>query len=96
MRRLFAASALLTMLGATPGMAESYAWCVLNPGNVSPECRFTSYEQCRATAAGIGDCSRNPGYIESQVPAVDTRQVSPAPNSLPPVTGNANGRKRTN
>jgi hypothetical protein len=88
MRRLFMASALLAMSGATPGMAENYSWCVLNPGNVSPECRFTSYEQCRATAGGIGGCSRNPGYTESQVP--------PASTNPPPVTGSGDRRKRAN
>jgi hypothetical protein len=89
MRRLFIASALLTLLGATPGMAEEFPWCVLNPGNVSPECRYVSYEQCRATSAGIGACSRNPGFTESQTPS------SPAPaaqNTAPPPTG----RKRAN
>ena len=90
MRTLLMTSALLTVFGATPGIAEEYyPWCVIEPGHGSYECRFTSYEQCQATSAGLGVCNRNP----SQAPA----SGAPASqNSPPPVAGNANGRKRTN
>jgi hypothetical protein len=94
MRTLFLASAVLTVLGASPGMAEEiYPWCVLEPSHSSYECRFTSYEQCRATAMGLGVCNRNPALSQNQVPA---SQVAPVQNSPAPVTPNPNGRKRTN
>jgi hypothetical protein len=87
MRRLFAASALIMVFGATPGVAEEYPWCVLEPGHMSMECRFTSYDQCHATAMGIGDCWKNPAYKETPAPIV---QSAPPP----PVTSNNDRRKR--
>jgi hypothetical protein len=91
MRRHFAAAALLTMFGATPGMAEEYPWCVHEPGMASYICRYTSFEQCHATAMGIGDCMKNPAFTNSQVPNSQAPATSP-----PPVTGNGDRRKRTN
>jgi hypothetical protein len=92
MRRLFIASALLTMLSATPGMAEDYPWCVIEPAHgPSPECSFTSLEQCRGSSAGAGggaNCSKNPFYKEPPAPVV---QNSPPPV---PVTSNTKPKKR--
>jgi hypothetical protein len=92
MRRLFIASALLTVFSATPGMAEDYPWCIVEPGHgLSPECSFTSLEQCRGSSAGAGggaNCSKNPFYKESQAPSI---QNTPPPA---PVTANSDHRKR--
>jgi Protein of unknown function (DUF3551) len=91
MRRLFMASALLTVLGATPGMAEDYPWCAVEAGHgPSPVCSFTSLEQCRAAyqGAGGGDCSRNPFFKPSPSPVT---QSSPPPA---PVTATTERRKR--
>jgi hypothetical protein len=91
MRRLLAASALLTVLGATPGSAEDYPWCIMEPGHgPSLECNFTSLEQCRASSVGAGNanCSRNPAYKEP--PALSV-QSSPPPV---PVTSNTKPKKR--
>jgi uncharacterized protein DUF3551 len=63
MRRLLAASALLlSMSAATPSLAGGYPWCIGIPktGDVR-QCRFTSWEQCQATANGLGvGCYPNP------------------------------------
>jgi hypothetical protein len=91
MRRLFIASALLTVLGATPGMAEDYPWCVMEAAHgPSPECNFTTLQQCQASSAGAGlaSCSRNPAFKESPAPVV---QSSPPPA---PVTATSERRKR--
>jgi Protein of unknown function (DUF3551) len=85
MRRLLAASALLMLFSATPGMAEDYPWCVGEPNQGSLQCRFSSFEQCQGTAMGMGECYRNPKFTNSQTPSTG--------NSTPPVTVN-NSRKK--
>jgi hypothetical protein len=94
MRRLFMASALLMVLSATPGVAEDYPWCVIEPAHgPSPECNFTSLEQCRGSSAGAGggaNCSRNPFYKEP-APVV---QSSPPPAPLTTTAAKSKPKKR--
>jgi hypothetical protein len=70
MRRLLTASALLILLGATPGMARPYPWCARTPLNGgSLECRYVTLQQCQATVYGLGgDCLQNPVIAFSQRP----------------------------
>jgi hypothetical protein len=89
------ASALLTVLGATPGMAEDYPWCVIEPAHgPSPTCSFATLQQCQASSAGAGvaNCLRNPAFKESPAPAI---QNSPAPMPMT-VTGEHKKRKPKN
>ena len=62
MRSILAATALLVVMGATPGMAREYPWCSrTSTTGFNPSCTFTSYNQCMATVSGQrGDCMRNP------------------------------------
>jgi hypothetical protein len=52
---------------ATPATAQNYPWCALyNGGGVGggTNCGFVSYEQCMATASGLGKfCVRNTQYV---------------------------------
>jgi hypothetical protein len=47
-----------------PLSADPYTWCAIYSGKAgggSWQCWFTSYEQCRATASGLGNfCIQNP------------------------------------
>jgi hypothetical protein len=79
MRRLLAASALLMLFSATPGMAEDYPWCVGEPNQASLQCRFTTFEACQGTAMGMGECYRNPKFTNSQTPNIGN---SPAPATV--------------
>jgi hypothetical protein len=81
MRRLLAASAfLLSMSAATPSMA-GYPWCIGIPktGDVR-QCRFVSWEQCQATATGLGvGCYPNPAVGYGPTPR-SGRYVGPRGN----------------
>jgi hypothetical protein len=68
---ILAATAVIGIAAAVifaPGnaRAENYPWCaVLNVGDASYNCGFTTIEQCRATASGLGGiCERNLFYDE--------------------------------
>jgi Protein of unknown function (DUF3551) len=54
-------------VGAAPATAQNYPWCALyNGGGVGggTNCGFVSYEQCMATANGLGKfCVRNTQYV---------------------------------
>jgi Protein of unknown function (DUF3551) len=57
----------LTAALASVASAQNYPWCALyNGGGVGGEtnCGFVSYEQCMATANGLGKfCVRNTQYV---------------------------------
>lgn len=55
------ASAVLSYLNIGPAQAEEYRWCVLSDS--VPVCDYQTYEQCQATAAGIGACVQNPRFF---------------------------------
>ncbi|MGN6747337.1 MAG: DUF3551 domain-containing protein [Xanthobacteraceae bacterium] len=59
----FAATAAL----APPAGAQNYPWCAIyNGGGVGggTNCGFVTYEQCMATASGLGKfCVRNTQYV---------------------------------
>jgi Protein of unknown function (DUF3551) len=82
MRRILAASILLLATSAaTPGMARPYPWCIGMPNEGGAlQCRFTSFEQCQATAIGLGECYENPVILFA-------RQSLGTGNSPPPDTG---------
>jgi hypothetical protein len=48
----------------TRAEAQNYPWCaVLNTGDASYNCGFTSFEQCMETVRGIGGfCNQNTQY----------------------------------
>jgi len=68
MRWSLLAAAAITLMGATPSLAREYPWCSrINAYGMTdtPQCDFSTYEQCRATVSGQGgDCVQNPkmGY----------------------------------
>lgn len=63
-------AALAANVGNSNAQGYSNAWCTDgsgrgNNGNLS--CAFSSYEQCLATARGLGmNCVRNPDYGRSR------------------------------
>ncbi|MGO8922851.1 MAG: DUF3551 domain-containing protein [Xanthobacteraceae bacterium] len=52
---------------ATPAHAQNYPWCALYSGGGvggGTNCGFVSFEQCMATASGLGKfCVRNTQYV---------------------------------
>jgi hypothetical protein len=61
----FGAIALLgaTLQNPTPASAEQiYAWCMQPSGQWGPDCGYSTIEQCRATALGVGFCYQNPAF----------------------------------
>ena len=68
MRSLLAATALLVVMGATPGMARDYPICSRSvTSGFNPSCSFDTMRQCRATISGIGgDCIQNPAFAYGQ------------------------------
>jgi hypothetical protein len=65
MRSLFAATALLVVMGAaSPSMARDYPVCQRSVvTGFNPSCSFDTMQQCMATVSGIGgDCIRNPAF----------------------------------
>ncbi len=60
---LVAAAALF----AGPAKAQNYPWCAIYSGGAAgggTNCGFVSYEQCMATARGLGSfCYRNTQYV---------------------------------
>jgi Protein of unknown function (DUF3551) len=64
---LFAIAAVAAgaALHAIPAQAQNYPWC-LKTGPGPGDCKYTSYEQCMATASGIGKyCQPNTWLLES-------------------------------
>ena len=56
-----ALAAFVAAAASTGAHAQNYPWCaVLNMGDVSYNCGFTTYQQCMVTISGIGGfCERN-------------------------------------
>ncbi len=52
---------------AGPAKAQNYPWCAIYSGGAvggGTNCGFVSYEQCMATARGLGSfCYRNTQYV---------------------------------
>jgi uncharacterized protein DUF3551 len=52
---------------STPAHAQNYPWCAIYNGGAvggGTNCGFVSYEQCMATARGLGSfCTRNTQYV---------------------------------
>jgi hypothetical protein len=63
MLALIAAAAAL----AAPAHAQNYPWCAIYSGGAAgggTNCGFVSYEQCMATARGLGSfCYRNTQFV---------------------------------
>jgi len=65
MRRILAAAAFLTVVGAAaPAAAHDYPYCLQGRSYGYPgSCSFTSYAQCAATASGTDSaCGINPRF----------------------------------
>lgn len=43
-----------------PASAQEYPWCMQPAGRWGPDCAYSTIEQCRATAFGVGFCYQNP------------------------------------
>jgi hypothetical protein len=67
-RNLLTFAALVASIGAVaagaPARAETYPVCMINGYDIGGlHCDFSTYDQCRATASGIGGtCMNNPAY----------------------------------
>jgi hypothetical protein len=62
MRLTFLTALCMMMLyDGFPGAAraQEYPWCV-GTADDRVDCSFSTYEQCKATASGIGSCFQNP------------------------------------
>lgn len=65
--------------------AQEYPWCV-GGGDGLVDCSYSTYEQCQATASGIGGCFQNPRALRSvgaigsplspRLPRTATRRVT--------------------
>lgn len=64
----------LLVLALAPGMillgsaaqAREYPWCVTSSDGLF-DCSYVTYEQCQATASGIGGCVQNPRALVEDV-----------------------------
>lgn len=73
----FAACSVIALSSAiaqfTPAQAApTYPWCVLQSGPCSSDCSYTTIDQCRAAASGVGTCFQNPAFTAAS-PARSTR-----------------------
>lgn len=62
MRLTFLATlCMIALYSGLPGaaLAQDYPWCVAAEEGRT-DCSFSTYEQCQATASGIGSCYQNP------------------------------------
>jgi hypothetical protein len=59
MRLTFLMVCMIILYNGLPGAAraQDYPWCAAT--REYSDCSFTTYEQCLATASGIGGCYRN-------------------------------------
>jgi hypothetical protein len=63
------ALALIAVAAASvsPAKAQNYPWCALYNGGAAgggTNCGFVSFQQCMATASGLGSfCSQNTQYV---------------------------------
>jgi hypothetical protein len=62
MRKFIIASAIVLLSSASAYAAPEYPWCQRTKiTGGSPDCSFTSFNQCQASISGVGgDCVRNP------------------------------------
>ena len=60
-----------------PAEAQNYPWCAIYSGGAvsgGTNCGFTTFEQCMATAFGLGSfCYRNTQYVPPPGPHPSTR-----------------------
>jgi hypothetical protein len=75
---LLTALCIIMLGGGPPGAAraQEYPWCV-GSGDGLVDCSYSTYEQCQATASGIGGCFQNPR-------ASRNNQATSSPSSLRP------------
>ena len=60
-----------------PTKAQNYPWCAINSDGLSgaTNCGFTTFEQCMATARGLGSfCQPDTQYVPPPGPHPYTRQ----------------------
>jgi hypothetical protein len=52
---------IATLCNVVPAAAQArdYPWCVTSADGLF-DCSYVTYEQCQATASGIGGCTQNP------------------------------------
>lgn len=66
---------------ATTAHAQNYPWCALYSGGAvggGTNCGFVSFEQCMATARGLGSfCYRNTQYVPPPGPHSQRRYSYP-------------------
>lgn len=66
---------------ATSAHAQNYPWCALYSGGAvggGTNCGFVSFEQCMATARGLGSfCYRNTQYVPPPGPHSQRRYSYP-------------------
>lgn len=57
------------------GQAQEYAWCLPRDGGGNMDCMYATYQQCVATASGLGGggCMQNPTISFSRRPKAQTR-----------------------
>jgi hypothetical protein len=58
-RSLVLALAPGIILLCSAAQAREYPWCVTSSDGLF-DCSYVTYEQCQATASGIGGCVQNP------------------------------------
>ncbi len=46
------------------GQTQEYAWCLPRDGGGNMDCMYSTYQQCVATATGLGGggCTQNPRF----------------------------------
>lgn len=77
----FTSLCMMVLYSGFPGAAHSqdYPWCV-GTEEGRTDCSFTTYEQCKATASGIGSCFRNRRTLFGVTPSPSsTRRRSRTP-----------------
>ena len=63
-----AAFGIATLCNIAPAAAQTrdYPWCVSSSDGLF-DCSYVTYEQCQATASGIGGCVQNPRALPEDV-----------------------------
>jgi hypothetical protein len=76
MRILLAAvAALIASATVGPATAVEYPWCVhYSMNGEARNCGFASWEQCRMTSQGTGQCVQNPFYVAARADAPAARK----------------------
>jgi hypothetical protein len=82
-RHVLTFAALVALIGAfavgAPARAQTYPVCMTGGYDIgNAHCDFSTYDQCRATASGIGGtCMDNPLYKAEPAVAASVGVVSP-------------------